>query len=78
MREKLPVMIGHHLKKGLLVLRNTRMGGFDLVILWLNRDCESGQEYDFSDIKKVDTVLHFCDEESVDQTMNALSWMKKS
>lgn len=65
-------MVGRNLRKGLLALRNTKMGGFDLFIVWLKKDYEHGVEYDLSDIEKVGTVLHFCDKESLETTIGTL------
>lgn len=70
-RGDLPIMVGHNLRKGLLALRN-KTSGFDLFIVWLKKDYEHGAEYDLSDIEKVDAVLHFCDRESVETTIDTL------
>ena len=71
----LPVMLGKNLKKGLLAYRNKQMGGFDLVVLWLKKQYETGAQYKMEDIDKVDAVLHFCDKESVVGAMAVLDWM---
>ena len=71
---KIPVMIGHKLNKGIMTIRS-KHGGFDALIVWLNRECESGETFELSDIRRIDEVLHFCDRESVEQTIRALKWI---
>lgn len=74
-RNNFPVMLGHHLRKGIFVSRDTKMGGFNLLIVWLNKDYQSGETYDIADIEAIDTHLHFCDRESVKQTIKSLEWI---
>lgn len=75
---KLPIMIGKNLKKGILAMRS-KQGGFDMLIVWLDKkkEYESGQEYDLEDVDKVNAILHFCDRESVENTIRALEWILK-
>lgn len=73
----LPIMIGHKLKKGMLAHRKGE--GFDLYVVWLNKDkeYESGQEFQIEDIRKVEAVLHFCDRESVKAMKTILEFILK-
>lgn len=73
----LPVMVGSRLQKGLMIMRNAKMGGFDLYIVWLNREFQTGETFELADIKKVDHVIHFCDRESVKETIKGLQTMLK-
>lgn len=73
----LPVMLGKNLKKGLLAFRNKQMGGFDLYVLWLVKNYPTGKKYNMDDIDSVNAVLHFCDKESVKQTISILKWILK-
>ena len=77
MKEKLPVQIGHNLRKGMLAYRNIKNGGFTVMIVWLKKDYSSGAEYDLEDIDKIDTVLHFCDKESMESMVKLLTKILK-
>ena len=76
-RKELPVMIGKHLNKGILVSRSPKLNGFDLIVVWLNKNYETGKQFEMEDIDEVDQVIHFCDRESVEQTADALKWILK-
>ena len=66
----LPVIIGGgYFKKGICV------GKRDLWIVWLKREIKSGDSFTREDVDKVDTVLHFCDKQSVERTISALQTM---
>ena len=73
-RKELPTMLGHYLHKGLLLSPNKKMGGYDMVIVWLDdkKDIESGDTFEPEDVVDVDRVIHFCDKESVRTTIQAL------
>ena len=73
-RKELPTMMGHDLHKGLVLSPNKKMGGYDMVIVWLDdtKDIESGDTFETEDIVDVDRVIHFCDKESVRTTIQAL------
>ena len=72
---ELPVMVGSNLNKGILAFRHDG-GGYNVCIVWLKRPYESGEEYALEDIDKIDGVLHFCDRESVDNTIKVLEWVR--
>lgn len=70
-----PVMLGHHLRKGILTSRDTKMGGFNLFVVWLKKEYQSGEKYEIADIDAMDTQLHFCDKESVVRVIESLLWI---
>ena len=74
----LPIMIGKNLKKGIMAMRS-KTGGYEVLIVWLNKDkeYERGQVYDMEDVSRVNAILHFCDRESVENTINILQWILK-
>ena len=74
-RSNLPIMIGKRLRKGIFAFRDVKKGGYNLCVVWLKKEYESGEEYDMADIDKFDAVLHFCDKESIEQTIKVLQWM---
>ena len=79
-KNDLPIMIGHNLGKGFLIMRGKHPNsGFELWIVWLNREkeYERGESFEVGDIRKVDHVLHFCDRESVEETIKGLQTMLK-
>ena len=74
--DRLPVIIGKNLRKGLMVFRND--GGYSILICWLKKDFETGTKFELEDVDKIQTVIHFCDRESVEQTVKALNWILKN
>ena len=81
-RNDLPIILSHNTHTGLCLFRNMKMGGYDLLIVGLNHEVESGADFDFKDIDWVKTVLHFGDIESMEVTAKTLSkavkdWKKK-
>lgn len=73
----LPIIVGKNLRKGALAYRNEKMGGYDVAIVWLKKDYKTGEMYEIEDIDKVNGILHFCDRESVEQTIDILKWILK-
>ena len=75
-KNDLPIIIGKNHHKGI-------MGWLDkdrraiVNIVWLNKDIPSGQDFQFTDIDKLDATLWFCDRESIDQTIRVLEKLKK-
>lgn len=76
-RGDLPVMLGSGLHKGYMIVRSKNLTGFDMYIVWLKREFQTGETFELRDIDKVDSVLHFCDKEAVRQTINGLKKMLK-
>ena len=78
-RKDLPVIIGKNLNKGMLAFQDKKMGGYNLLIVWLDKkkDFVTGDDFEVTDIKGVDTVLHFCDKSSVDVMIKTLEQMRE-
>lgn len=74
-RTDLPIMIGRNLSKGLMAIQSygTFERGIDLYIVWLNEQKKAREPFELDDIRSVDAVLHFCDRESIQQTVELLS-----
>lgn len=77
MKSDLPVMIGKHLQKGLIAFPNRKFGGYDLCVVWLNKDFDTGDEFEMTDIDNINAVLHFCDLEGVEATIRVLEAVRK-
>ena len=73
----LPIVVGKNLRKGIIAYRNPKMGGYDVAILWLKKDYKTGETIEIEDIDKVNGILHFCDRESVELTIDILKWILK-
>ena len=66
-----PIIIGHKFKKGLFAFRKD--GGFNVWIVRLKKQYESGENFNIGDIKSIEAELRFCDRESVQVTVKVLS-----
>lgn len=77
-RTDLPIMLGKNLKKGIMLFQNKKMGGMDMLVVWLNRTLESGSDFDTSDIDKVNAVIHFCDKDTLKLTIDTLTKVWKN
>ena len=73
---QLPIIIGHKYRKGIFCIRSN-MGGYDMYIVTLRSDYQTGEKFDMSEIEQIHTVLHFCDRSSVEETIKALEWILK-
>lgn len=71
-----PIILGHKYKKGLLGFRS-KMGGYDIFIVSLKKEYQTGENYELKDIDMVHTVLHFCDKSAVEETIKCLKWILK-
>lgn len=77
MKKDYPIIIGKGLKKGIMgFLDRDRQANVSIV--YLKKQYESGEEFDFKDIEKIQAVLHFCDRESIQNTINILKTLMKS
>jgi len=75
----LPIILGGgHLRKGLMVFRWPGIGGADLAVAELNRECRSGERFDRKDIQSIRAVLHFCDESAVDHMERSLEAVRQT
>ena len=72
----LPIIVGSNLKKGLICMRVK--SGYDMWIVWLKRDFQTGEQFELEDIDKLQTVIHFTDREAVQNTIDALTAMIKA
>jgi len=75
MRRKndLPIILSHNTHTGLMVFPNRKMSGRDMLIVGLNRDVPSGEEFDLQDIEWVKATLHFSDVEALQVTVDTLA-----
>ncbi len=72
----LPIIVGANLRKGIMCMRVR--GGYDMWIVWLKRDFQTGGHFELEDIDKLQTVIHFTDRQAVQNTIETLSAMIKS
>ena len=73
-RADVPIMIGRNLSKGLMAIPSQIVGrGIDLYIVWLKEQKKSREPFELDDIKAVDAVIHFCDRNSIRQTVDLLN-----
>ena len=76
-KETLPVQIGKGLNKGLMVYKDIKNGGYSVMVVWLKRPYEGGEEFEIEDICKMQTVLHFCDKGSAEKMLEILNGIVK-
>lgn len=74
-KSDLPIIVGSNLRKGIMCMRVR--GGYDMWIVWLKRDFQTGERFELSDIDKVQSIIHFTDREAVQNTIDALASMIK-
>lgn len=74
-KDRLPIVIGKGMKKGILGMRTRK--GYDVWICSLKRKHETGTKFPITDIEKIDTVLRFADKESVETTIGVLKQILK-
>ena len=74
-RGKEPAIIlgGGELRKGIVVWKIPNQDAWELAIVWLKKEFPHGEMFEIEDIEKVQTVLHFCNRESVEIMANALN-----
>lgn len=75
----LPVMIGKNLNKGILAFQDKKIGGYNILIVWIDKkkDFVTGDDFEIADITGVNTVLHFCDKSSVDVMIKTLEQIRE-
>lgn len=71
----LPIIVGSNLKKGLMCMRVRN--GYELWIVWLKKDFQTGEQFELSDIDKVQSIIYFTDKTAVQNTIDALASMIK-
>lgn len=72
----LPIIVGSNLQKGLMCMRVK--DGYDMWIVWLKKEFQTGEYFELTDIDKLQAVIHFTDREAVQNTIDALSAMIKA
>ena len=72
-RNDLPIILSHGTHTGIVIFPNRRMCGRDLLIVGLNRDVPSGEEFDWQDVNWIKAVLHFGDVEALQVTVDVLA-----
>lgn len=74
-RHQLPIIIGHEYRKGIFGFRNRMLGGsgYDLAIVRLNKEYESGAPFDLADMEGAECILHFCDRASLQLTADVIN-----
>lgn len=69
----LPIILGKNLKKGIMLFRNRKMGGMDMLVVWLNKDVGSGNSFEMDDLEKVNAAIHFADRDTLKLTIDTLT-----
>ena len=72
-KQDLPIILSHSTRTGIMSLPNRKMGGRDLIIVGLNREVPTGEEFEMEDIDWIKTVLHFGDIQSLQVTVDCLA-----
>lgn len=76
-RTDLPIILSHETRTALMIFPNRKMGGRDLLIIGLNKEVPSGQEFEVEDIEWIKAVLHFSDVQAMEITAKALTKVAK-
>ena len=81
-KDLLPIIIGHSTKTGIMVFPNRNFGGRDMVIVGLNKEIPTGQQFEMEDVDWIKAVLHFSDVDALQTTVDMLTkelerWRKK-
>lgn len=70
----LPIILSHAARTGIMIFPNRKMGGRDALIVGLNKEVPSGEDFELTDIDWIKAVLHFSDIESLMVTVKALTY----
>lgn len=81
-RTDLPIILSRSTRTGIMIFPNRKMGGRDVLIVGLNREVPSGENYELQDIDWIKAVLHFSDVGSLRVTVDCLTqelqrWVKE-
>lgn len=73
--ERLPIIISKGRRKGLFGFRNRIFGGngYDLAIVRLSQDYQSGEPFALNDMEGAEVILHFCDRDSLQLTADTIN-----
>lgn len=73
-KDRLPIIIGHSTRTGIMVIpKRMYDGGRDMVIVGLNKEIPTGQRFEMEDIDWIKAVLHFSDVDAMQVTVDALT-----
>lgn len=70
-KDWLPIIIGHSTRTGIMVF--PKRGGRYMVIVGLNKEIPTGQQFDMDDIDWIKAVLRFSDVDAMQVTVDALT-----
>ena len=70
-KDWLPIIIGHSTRTGIMVF--PKRGGRDMVIVGLNKEIPTGQQFEMEDIDRIKAVLHFSNVDAMQVTVDALT-----
>lgn len=70
-KDWLPIIIGHSTRTGIMVF--PKRGGRDMVIVGLNKEIPTGQQFEMEDIDWIKAVLHFSNVDAMQVTVDALT-----
>ena len=73
--ERLPVIIGKGRRKGCFGFRSRIFGGkgYNLAIVRLSQDYQSGEPFALNDMEGAEVILHFCDRDSLQLTADTIN-----
>lgn len=71
-----PIILGHKYRKGILALRNGEHG-FRFMFCRLNKECQTGEEFDLDDIENIETEIWFVDRKSLEITVSVMNKVLK-
>ena len=72
-KNELPIIIGHSTRTGMIIHKNIKFGGYDLLIVGLTEEPDKGSPFGWKFIDWVKAVLHFSDMEALELTAETLS-----
>lgn len=75
MRRKrdLPIILSHETRTGILIFPSRKTGGRDMVIVGLNKEIPSGEQFSLKEVEWVKAVLHFTDVETMKITAKIIN-----
>lgn len=75
MRRKrdLPIILSHETRTGILIFPSRKTGGRDMVIVGLNKEIPSGEQFSLKEVEWVKAVLHFTDVETMQITVDIMT-----
>ncbi len=71
-----PIILGHKYRKGILALRNGEHG-FRFMFCRLNKECQTGEEFELDDIENIEMEIWFVDRKSLEITVSVMNKVLK-